>query len=186
MIILYLSCVSSELEHAFQRKENENLLVTILVFHQDWLLPKKKKTVPRMPLAAIRETTTNITTPPVITNDNPRRPNSPSFLGIPRFLATTPTWDFAATRAFNQLQRRNEKPREKAMVDNWKQSIIGLIRLADQDLRLAEQQIVTTDFKTAIQTAAISVENIARAFIHCYGGKPDDDLGQQEVLKLLS
>ena len=148
---------------------------------------KKKETMPKMTRAATKETTTTITTPPAILNENPRRPSSPSFFpGVPSFLAATPTWDIAATRAFNQLQRRNEKPREKALVNEWKQSIIGLIRLADQNLRLAEHHIEMTDFKIAIQTAATSVENIARALIHCYGGKPDDDLGQEEVLKLLS
>ena len=30
------------------------------------------------------------------------------------------------------------------------------------------------------------IENIARALIHCYGGKPDPSSGQEEALKLLS
>jgi uncharacterized protein (UPF0332 family) len=72
------------------------------------------------------------------------------------------------------------------MVVEWRRSIIGLIKLADQNLRLAKQHLTMGEPKIAIQTAATSVENIARALIHGYGGKPDDDLGQEEVLELLS
>lgn len=86
---------------------------------------------------------------------------------------------------FERSQNRNGDNGQKILVENWKKSIVGLVRLADRNLRLARQHLTTGDFKAAIQTAGTSVENVTRAFIHCCGGKPNTDQGQEEALKLL-
>jgi DNA-directed RNA polymerase subunit M/transcription elongation factor TFIIS len=46
--------------------------------------------------------------------------------------------------------------------------------------------MLVEDFNVAIQNAATSLENIARALIHCYGEKPISEPGQEEALGLLS
>ena len=80
-------------------------------------------------------------------------------------------------------------PRERSvgsLVENWRKSIIGLIELADENLKFAKERMRLGDSKAAIQSASTSVENIARALIHCYGGKPDIHIGQEEALRMLS
>jgi uncharacterized protein (UPF0332 family) len=63
---------------------------------------------------------------------------------------------------------------------------VGLIKLADKNLVAAKQNLEMENYEGAIQTASTSVENIARALIHCFGGKPDPESGQEEALKMLS
>lgn len=72
------------------------------------------------------------------------------------------------------------------LVENWRRSIIGLIRLADENLKLASKHMELGDFKAAVHVAYTGVENITRALIHCCGGKPDLSMGQEEALKILS
>lgn len=149
--------------------------------------PIKKKEKPETPAPAIREDQINrVVTRPTITDRPSWQPNNVISPGIRNISPPTPTWDLAFARAYSQLQSKSQNRREKTMVEEWKKSIVGLIKLADQNLRLAKQHLTMGEPKIAIQTAATSVENIARAMIHSYGGKPDDDLGQEEVLELLS
>ncbi len=60
--------------------------------------------------------------------------------------------------------------------------------MAEKNLASAEKIhfAVRRDYRTAIQLALTSVENISRALLHCYGEKPDPGSGQEEALKLLS
>ena len=104
------------------------------------------------------------------------------------FTRNDPTWHHYPTTTpsiFERPPTRIGDNRQKILVENWKKSIVGLVRLADRNLRLARQHLTTGDFKAAIQTAGTSVENVTRALIHCCGGKPDTDQGQEEALKLL-
>jgi len=82
------------------------------------------------------------------------------------------------------LQQR--KRNAGILVKNWRKSIIGLIRLADKNLKLAKEHTELGEFKAAVEIAYTSVENIARALIHCCGGKPDLCMGQEETLRMLS
>jgi hypothetical protein len=72
------------------------------------------------------------------------------------------------------------------MIADWKKSITGLIKLADQNLHIAEDELVLKEHKRAIQSAATSVENITRALIHCYGTTADNQPGQEEILRMLT
>jgi uncharacterized protein (UPF0332 family) len=147
---------------------------------------KKKPEKPETPMPVIREDQINrVMTRPTITNRPSWQPNNVISPGTRNIPPPTPTWNVAFARAYSQPQP-SPNHREKTMVEEWKRSISGLIKLADQNLRLAKQHLTMGEPKIAIQTAATSVENIARALIHAYGGKPDDDLGQEEVLELLS
>lgn len=107
-----------------------------------------------------------------------RLPSLMNNVPTPRFPNTTPG-------IFIQPPSGNTRNNEKALVENWKKSIVGLIKLADQNLRLAKQHLIRGNPEATIQTAATSVENIARALIHCFGGKPDVNRGQEEALRLL-
>ncbi len=72
------------------------------------------------------------------------------------------------------------------LVRNWRKSIIGLTATAERNLETARGCMGRSDYKTAIQLACTSVENIARALLHSYGEKPDTEAGQVEALRLLS
>jgi hypothetical protein len=149
-------------------------------------LPKKKPSMIRGEMMRLKEEARRIITQARVTNGPQRLPNSSFAVDQTRIVPVDRAWENTFSRTFSQIQTRTAKPREKAMRDEWKQSVIGLLRLSDQNLMLAKAHMTMKDFKSAIQTAGTSVENITRALIHCYGGKPDDDLGQEEVLKMLS
>jgi hypothetical protein len=53
-------------------------------------------------------------------------------------------------------------------------------------LAAAKSYLDLGNYISAVQDASASVENITRALIHCYGGKPDTDPNQEEVLQMLS
>jgi DNA-directed RNA polymerase subunit M/transcription elongation factor TFIIS len=86
------------------------------------------------------------------------------------------------------IERSLQQRRRAAQlsVDYWRKSIIGLINLSEKNLRLAIRYMELGDFKAAVQAAYTSTENIARALIHCCGGKPDSSMGQEEALRMLS
>lgn len=141
----------------------------------------------KTPTPAIGDPRINrIVTGPAISNGLLRQLDNADPYGTGRIINTAPTWESTIARAYSQLQARDQNRREKNMVAEWRRSIVGLVRLADQNLRLARQHLTMAESKVAIQNAATSVENVSRALIHSYGGKPDDDLGQEEVLELLS
>lgn len=71
-------------------------------------------------------------------------------------------------------------------VENWRNSIVGLIALARRNLLSATAFYIQGDYKGSILSSSTGVENISRALIHCYGGKPDPCTGQGEALRLLS
>lgn len=84
---------------------------------------------------------------------------------------------------------RLEKTRDKkgnTLVETWRKSIVGLVKLADRNLQSARQHLTAGNYRATIQTASTSVENIARALIHCCGDKPDSGSGQEEALRILS
>jgi len=72
------------------------------------------------------------------------------------------------------------------LVEEWRKSIVGLVRLADKNLEFAKENIKMGDYKAACRCVFTSVENIAPALIHCCGGKPDSGSGQEEALRMLS
>jgi HEPN domain-containing protein len=74
----------------------------------------------------------------------------------------------------------------KTLIETWRKSIVGLIKLAEENLESAKHHFIMRNFNGAFEAAATSVENIARALIHCYGGKPDSEISQEEVLKMLA
>jgi hypothetical protein len=70
-------------------------------------------------------------------------------------------------------------------VENWRKSIAGLMGLARRNLLSATAFYMEGNFKGSILASSTGVENISRALIHCYGGKPDQSTGQEEALRLL-
>lgn len=82
--------------------------------------------------------------------------------------------------------RRIMKEDGKTLVRNWRNSIMGLIKLADRNLKAAKGHLESKNHRLAVETASTAVENMARALIHCYGGKPDLGPGQEEPLRMLS
>lgn len=72
------------------------------------------------------------------------------------------------------------------IVQQWRKSIVGLIRLAEKNLESARQHMESAQYSTAILAACTSVENVSCALIHCYGGKPEPTRGQEEPLRILS
>lgn len=80
--------------------------------------------------------------------------------------------------------RKNNNGR--ILVENWRKSVVGLMKLAEQKLAAAKQHLIARDYERAIQAASTSVENISRALIHCFGEKPLLGSGQEEVLKMLA
>lgn len=90
---------------------------------------------------------------------------------------------FPELRASRQMASRKEDT--KAMVESWRKSILGLIRLAERNLASAKQHLELKSYAIASEAAFTSVENIGRAILHCFGEKPDLDSGQEETLGLL-
>jgi DNA-directed RNA polymerase subunit M/transcription elongation factor TFIIS len=84
------------------------------------------------------------------------------------------------------LQLADERVTSKALVEAWRKSVLGLIRLAVTNLQLARSQAEVMNSKGAVEAAATSIENVSRALLHCYGEKPDLNSGQEEPLRLLA
>lgn len=74
----------------------------------------------------------------------------------------------------------------KNLLENWRKSIIGLIKLAESNLQTAKLQAAMMNHKAVAEAAATGVENVSRALLHCYGEKPDLSSGQEEPLRLLA
>jgi HEPN domain-containing protein len=64
--------------------------------------------------------------------------------------------------------------------------IAQLVKLAEENLRSAELRLKHGDYAESVRTVAIAVENVARAFLHCYGEKPNPFSGQGEALRVLA
>jgi HEPN domain-containing protein len=139
---------------------------------------------------------------------------SPSFQHTPPQLPTTTTYTpnppfrrldesvadilRAAAREADTVQRtpRPVLPRQgqagndavdvKKILENFRRSVTGLIRLAESNLQAARTQAAMMNYKGAAELAATSVENVSRALLHCYGEKPDQSAGQEEPLRLLA
>jgi len=96
-------------------------------------------------------------------------------------------------RRMQRRQRTRELSRWLARKDGgsdfvriWRNSIAGLVRLAERNLELAKRHLRLQDYKNSIGAASTGVENIARALIYCCGGKPNPTSGQEEALEILS
>lgn len=74
----------------------------------------------------------------------------------------------------------------RTMLQTWRSSIVGLVKLAQSNVDHARRCLETADFGAAIEAAMTSVENVSRAVLHCYGEKPELSSGQEEALKLLA
>jgi len=74
----------------------------------------------------------------------------------------------------------------KTLLENWKRSIVGLIKSADKNLGVAKLNLEVGNYSVSVQAAVTSVENISCALIHCYSGKPDYGSGQEEALRMLA
>jgi hypothetical protein len=83
-------------------------------------------------------------------------------------------------------QAGNDAVDVKKFLENWRRSIVGLVRLAESNLQAARTQAAIMNHKAAAELAATSVENVSRALLHCYGEKPDQSAGQEEPLRLLA
>jgi len=73
----------------------------------------------------------------------------------------------------------------KSLVESWRKSIVGLVKLAERNLTVAKQHLDLKDYKKAVQAASTSLENISHALIHCFGEKPVLGSGQEEALRML-
>jgi len=87
-----------------------------------------------------------------------------------------------------ELSRRQKTTidKGKSLIENWRKSIVGLVKLADRNLSTARQNLGVGNYRAAVQAASTSTENVARALIHCFGDKPDTESGQEEALRFLS
>jgi uncharacterized protein (UPF0332 family) len=83
-------------------------------------------------------------------------------------------------------QRPSERVSGKSLIENWRKSIVGLVRLAESNLQVARSLLAIREYNRAVKAAATSVENISRALLHCYGEKPDLHAGQEESLRLVA
>jgi DNA-directed RNA polymerase subunit M/transcription elongation factor TFIIS len=79
----------------------------------------------------------------------------------------------------------DREPFSRNVVQTWRGSVVGLVRLAERNLRYAKQRLERMDDETAVELAMTSVENVSRALLHCYGDKPDLGSGQVEALTML-
>lgn len=107
----------------------------------------------------------------------------PRYQGIERVRRRL--WELSRARHLSR-QGLITAEKGKSLVQNWRKSIVGLTKLADENLTVAKEHLETSDYESAVQSAFTSVENIARALIHCFGGKPDPSSGQEEALRMLS
>lgn len=80
----------------------------------------------------------------------------------------------------------NKKATVRILLENWRRSIVGLIRLADENLDSARRHTEVGNYRATVHAAFTSTENIARALVHCCGGKPDPRPGQEEALRMLT
>jgi len=81
---------------------------------------------------------------------------------------------------------RNKERTARILIENWRKSIVGLVGLAQKNLDSANNHLEARNYNASVEAAFTSVENIARALIHCFGYKPDPSLGQEEPLRMLS
>ena len=88
-------------------------------------------------------------------------------------------------RQSTQARNRVRRIKRNSMVETWHRSIVGLVRSADKNLEQAQQHLKSKNYKDSIRAVSAGMENIARALIHCFGGKPNVDTGQQEPLRML-
>ncbi|MEM3731883.1 MAG: hypothetical protein QXE74_08990 [Candidatus Bathyarchaeia archaeon] len=128
-----------------------------------------------------------VTQPPLRFRLEYVRPNFPmqdSFSNIQRrgawFEFNRQGW---ATRSSMSQQHQ---PFSKNIVENWRKSIVGLIKLAESNLKLAKSHLATQNYRGAVNAAITSVENISRALLHGFGEKPDPSLGQEEPLMMVA
>lgn len=137
------------------------------------LPPKKKKPTPQRPR---RE----------------HRTNYPHRTYYPHFQTTVFRRNTAIPRRFLERSRALHRPSQttrtntKQLIKNWQKSIIGLVKLAEKNLQVAEEHLKTQNYHRTVEAVFTSVENISRALMHCYGGNPNPSGGQEEALKLLS
>ena len=93
--------------------------------------------------------------------------------------------EFSGLRELSETQQTTAE-RGKSLVENWRESIVGLVKLAERNLTFAKECLDLKDYKRAVQAASTSVENISHALIHCFGEKPVPGSGQEEALRILS
>lgn len=83
-------------------------------------------------------------------------------------------------------QTRNTPLNSSQILETWRKSVLGLIKLAESNLQTAKFYIKTMNYYGAVDAAAASVENISRALLHCYGEKPNPNSDQEEPLKMVA
>lgn len=109
----------------------------------------------------------------------PYPPTGQPSTSVEPFRRTSPEQPF-------RQRRIRERDRETAtMIENWKKSIAGLVKLSDKNLTNAKSSFEIKAYRVAVEFARTSLENISRALIHCHGGKPYDERGQEEALRML-
>jgi uncharacterized protein (UPF0332 family) len=84
------------------------------------------------------------------------------------------------------LQVVDQRVSTRTLLQTWKNSVMGLIGLAQRNLAYADRCLETGAFGAAVDAAVTSMENISRALLHCYGEKPEQNSGQEEALRLLA
>jgi len=110
----------------------------------------------------------------------------------PHYRTTDFGRNMGISRRFLERSRRLHGPFQTARTDtrrlvkDWEKSIFGLVKLAEKNLQVAAESLKIRDYKGTVNAASTSVENISRALIHCYGGKPNPGQGQEEALRLIS
>jgi hypothetical protein len=72
-----------------------------------------------------------------------------------------------------------------SMVDHWRKSIVGLIGMAEEDIKSAKRFFEVGNLRQAVVSSLIGVDRVSRALIHCSGSKPDFRSGQEEASGML-
>lgn len=118
--------------------------------------------------------------PPVTVRDTVQFTHSPA-LDLPHIMPPLRPPSVQPPNA----QSIEERISVKTVLQTWRSSIVGLVKLAQRNVINAKLCLGRGDFEAAVEAAMTSVENISRALLHCYGEKPELGTGQEEALELL-
>jgi hypothetical protein len=161
------------------------LVARKICLHEEQKAPQRPMT---QPSGNFRRTPSQLPTTTTYPSTSPFRMLDESVAGILRAAAREADMLQGAPRPIptRQGQPGNGAVDVKKILENWRRSIVGLVRLAESNLQAARTQAAMKNHKAAAELATTSVENVSRALLHCYGEKPDQSAGQEEPLRLLA
>lgn len=161
------------------------LVARKICLHEEQKAPQRPMTQPR---GIFRRTPSQLPTATTYPSTSPFRGLDDSVAGILRAAAREADILQGAPRPIppRHCQAGNDAVDVKKFLENWRRSIVGLVRLAESNLLAARTQAAMMNHKATAELSVTSVENVSRALLHCYGEKPDQSAGQEEPLRLLT